>query len=122
MSELKNNLVLTEKYDEFVQYVYSRAINMSRKHHVLRDEFLRLIFAQYGLFADAAKSNQVSKLYAADAGLAHIRVLLRFLSDPEIKLLSRRQRQQEQMVSLAALAARVSSSSKNSTTKEFPCF
>lgn len=91
MNEQKEYLNIIEKYDKFVKYIYPLAVNISRKHHVLRDEFLKTIFAQYGLFTDAAKSNQVSKLYAADAGLAHIRVLLRFLSHQDWKQISKRQ-------------------------------
>lgn len=91
MNEHKDPLIIIEKYDKFVKYIYPLAVNISRKHHVLRDEFLKTIFAQYGLFADAAKSNQISKLYAADAGLAHIRVLLRFLSHQDWKQISKRQ-------------------------------
>lgn len=91
MDKLKEPLVVIEKYDKFVKYIYPLAVNISRKHHVLRDEFLKVLFAQYGLFTDAGKSNQISKLYAADAGLAHIRVLLRFLSHQDWKQISKRQ-------------------------------
>jgi len=43
------------------------------------------------LFYQAAKSNQVSKLYLADAGLADLRFLLRFLADEKRRFISRHQ-------------------------------
>jgi hypothetical protein len=44
-----------------------------------------------GLFNDAAKSGQISKLYIADSGLSTIRDLLRVLSESNIRLLSKKQ-------------------------------
>ena len=66
-------------------------INMSGKHRVLRDATLSAIFEQIKLFHDAAKSNQSSKLYIADSGLATLKEHLRILQDENIKLLSKRQ-------------------------------
>jgi hypothetical protein len=66
-------------------------VNVSHKHRVLRDAMLTALFVQYRLFYEAAKSNQVSKIYIADAGLAHIKELLRFMAEPARKLVSRRQ-------------------------------
>lgn len=84
-------LALMEKYATFIRYIYPMLINMSGKHHVLRDKTLDAIFNQVSLFHDALKSNQPSKLYLADSGLATLKEYLRFLSDKNIKLLSKRQ-------------------------------
>ena len=84
-------LSIVERYEGALNYLYPILLNVSHKHRVLRDETLRVMLAQIGLFNDAAKSNQVSRLHIADAGLATIRGFLRLLADPSRKLLSRRQ-------------------------------
>jgi hypothetical protein len=65
-------------------------INMGGKHRIMRDEVLKQVIGQIGLFNDAAKSDQVSRLRLADAGLSTIRDFLRILSDHNIKLLNPR--------------------------------
>lgn len=87
------DLVIIEKYDEFIEYIYPALQNVDRKHGVIKEESLKLIFNQVELFYKAIKSNQVSKLYEADALLAVIRHRLRFLADPKRKLLSQKQHQ-----------------------------
>ncbi|MEW5782770.1 MAG: diversity-generating retroelement protein Avd [Pseudomonadota bacterium] len=84
-------LAIVERYEGAVNYLYPLLLNMSHKHRVLRDAMLTALFEQYRLFYDAAKSSQVSRAYVADAGLAHIKGLLRFMADPARKLVSRRQ-------------------------------
>lgn len=90
-TEPKNALIIVEKYDDFVNYLYPMLINTSRQHRILRDTMLSAMLEQYRLFRDAGKSGQVSKLYIADAGLAYLRDLLRLMSDPARRLISRRQ-------------------------------
>lgn len=46
------------------------------------------MFEQVSLFIQAGKSGQVSKLYLADAGLANLRFMLRFMADAKRKLIS----------------------------------
>ena len=75
----------------FCNYVYPILINLSGKHRVFRDELLSCMFAQIKLFHEAAKSDQASRLYLADAGLATLREFLRFAADPSRRLLSRHQ-------------------------------
>ena len=84
-------LAIVQRYDGAVNYLYPLLINMSHKHRVLRDSMIAALFEQYRLFYEAAKSNQVSRVYIADAGLAHLKDLLRFMADPARKLVSRRQ-------------------------------
>jgi hypothetical protein len=85
------SLKIIEKYGVFFRYIYPMLINMGGKHRVIRDRTLDQIIFQIGLFNDAAKSNQINKLYFADSGLSTIRDLLRILSDQNIKLLSLKQ-------------------------------
>ncbi len=89
--EPKATMAIIEKFDGLVNYLYPMLTNTSRTHRVLRDAFLEALFHQYKLFHAAGKSGQVSRLYEADAGLAYIRELLRFMAGSGHKLLSRRQ-------------------------------
>ena len=75
-----DHLAIVEKYEIFLHYVYPIAQSMPRKHGVVRDMFLRAALGQVDLFILAGKSNQISRLYAADAGLANLRFWLRFVS------------------------------------------
>jgi hypothetical protein len=88
---LTRGLAINERYMGFVNYVYPMAVNWPAKHRVLRETLLKTMFGQIELFHLAAKSDQSSRLYAADAGLAVLREFLRFASDPARKLLSRHQ-------------------------------
>ena len=78
-------MVIIEKYETLIAYLYPLAQSLPRKHGVVRDMFLNCLFSQAGLFYEAGKSNQVSKLYIADAGLAHLRFWLRFLVNPSTR-------------------------------------
>jgi hypothetical protein len=84
-------LAIVGRYEGAVNYLYPMLVNVSHKHRVLRDAMIAALFEQYRLFYEAAKSGQVSKIYIADAGLAHIKELLRFMAEPARKLVSRRQ-------------------------------
>ena len=83
-----DQMVIVEKYEDFLNYVYPIVLNMPRLHSVVRDLFLTAAFEQVRLFAEAGKSDQVSKLYAADAGLAVLRFHLRFMVASSRKLIS----------------------------------
>jgi hypothetical protein len=83
-----DQMVIVEKYEDFLNYVYPIVLNLPRKHSVVRDMFLAAAFDQARLFAEAGKSDQVSKLYAADAGLALLRFHLRFMVASSRKLIS----------------------------------
>lgn len=47
-------LAIVERYEQAINYLYPMLLNMSHKHRVLRDETLRALIAQIGLFHDAA--------------------------------------------------------------------
>lgn len=83
-----DQMAIIEKYERFVMYMYPIAQSLPRKHGIARDMFLNTLFNQAGLFYDAGKSNQVGKIYIADAGLAHLRFWLRFLVTPSTRGIS----------------------------------
>ena len=87
------NLIIIEKYEDFSNYIYPVVQNIPRKHGVLKEKIIHLMFEQVELFYKAIKSNQKSKLYEADANLASIRFYLRFLASEKRKLISQNQHQ-----------------------------
>lgn len=86
-----SDLAIVEKFEEAVTYLYPIIQSCPRRHSVLRDKLIELVFDQVGLLYQAAKSKQASKLYAADANLATLRFWLRFASGPKLKIISRHQ-------------------------------
>ncbi|MBL1293346.1 MAG: diversity-generating retroelement protein Avd [Thiotrichales bacterium] len=93
MKQTPKNLIIIEKYEEFVNYTYPVLQNIPRKHGVVKERILLIIFEQVELFYKALKSGQKSKLYEADANLASIRFYLRFLANDKRKLISQKQHQ-----------------------------
>ncbi len=81
-------LAIVERYERFVNYMYPILQNAPRKHGVVRDEVLRAMFAQVELFIVAGKSNQASRLYTADANLSLLRFWLRFIVQPNVKIIA----------------------------------
>lgn len=90
-AEPKITMAIVDRFDGFVNYLYPMLTNTSRQHRVLRDTAIAAVFDQYRLFHAAGKSSQVSRIYEADAGLAYLKELLRFMASPDRKLVSRRQ-------------------------------
>jgi len=88
-----NGLIIVEKYEEFVNYIYPVLQNIPRKHGVLKERVLLVVFEQVELLYKALKSNQKSRIYEADSNLASIRFYLRFLSDEKRKLITQKQHQ-----------------------------
>lgn len=74
-----DQMLIVEKYEKVISYLYPIAQSIPRKHGVARDMFLNCLLGQVELFIVAGKSNQISRLYAADAGLAMLRFWLRVL-------------------------------------------
>lgn len=72
-------LAIVEKYETVIAYLYPIAQNIPRRHGVAKEMFIRTLLGQVQLFIEAGKSSQISRLYIADAGLAHLRFWLRFL-------------------------------------------
>jgi hypothetical protein len=84
----EQQLAIVEKYEDVVNYLYPVIRSIDRGHAVARELFLRALLEQARLFIEAGKSSQVSKLYAADAGLAWLRFQLRFLAHPARRLIT----------------------------------
>lgn len=93
-------LALVEKYETVLNYLYKILQNCPRKHGVARDAMLAVLLVQPELFYVAAKSRQVSRVYAADANLATLRFWLRFMVHPDRKVITPHQ----QRTALAGLA------------------
>ena len=91
------DLIIIEKYDDFLYYIYPILQRMPRLHGILKDDVIKLVLSEVDLLYKAIKSNQISKLYEADGGLAAIRHRLRFLSNENIKLISLKQSQVAQV-------------------------
>ena len=72
-------MVIVEKYEKVISYLYPIAQSTPRKHSVSRDMFLHCLMGVPDLLFQAGKSNQVSKIYVADAALANLRFWMRFL-------------------------------------------
>jgi hypothetical protein len=75
-----DQMAIVEKYERVISYLYPIAQSMPRKHGVAREMFLHCLMGIPDLLIQAGKSNQISKVYAADAGLAHLRFWMRFLT------------------------------------------
>ena len=74
-----DQMAIVEKYERVISYLYPIAQSMPRKHGVARDMFLQCLLGVPDTLVQAGKSSQVSKIYAADAQLAHLRFWMRFL-------------------------------------------
>ena len=73
-----NQMDILEKYERVIAYLYPIIQRTPRKHGIVRDRFLNCMMGQAETFIQAGKSGQISKVYAADAGLAMLRFYLRF--------------------------------------------
>lgn len=71
-------LLIVEKYERVIAYLYPIIQNTPRQHGVVRDRFMQCLFNQVDLINTAAKSNQISALYKSDANLAMLRFYMRF--------------------------------------------
>ena len=80
-----DQMLIVEKYETVIAYLYPIAQNMPRKHGVARDKFLDCLLGQVELFISAGKSSQISRLYQADANLATLRFWLRFLASAPVR-------------------------------------
>ncbi|CAM5402728.1 hypothetical protein AFEL58S_02061 [Afipia felis] len=81
-------LAIVERYEAFVIYLYPILQNSPRKHGVLRDTVLAQLFSPIGGLYHAAKSRQVSRLYAVDAEFATLRSHLRFMVRPNVRIIT----------------------------------
>lgn len=93
MDDFNSNrqLIIVEKYDDVIAYLYPIFHGLPKSHSVLRQKALDCLLEQPRMLIEAGKSGQVSRLYVADANLALLRWYLRFLSDGGRRLIGRRQ-------------------------------
>lgn len=84
-------MAIIEKYERVVAYLYPIAQSVPRRHGLVRDRFLDCLLGIPDLYYQAGKSRQISRLYLADAGLAHLRFWLRLLH--HLKLLTAHQQE-----------------------------
>lgn len=97
-SQTYEPMAVVEKYESVIRYLYPIAQNLPRKHGVARDMFLACLLGQVQLFVEAGKSNQISRLYVADGGLANLRFWLRFLAGEQVKSITPHQVKTAQML------------------------
>lgn len=74
-----DQMLLIEKYDRVFNYLYPILQSVPRKHGVLRNMALECLLRFPEKAYEAAKSNQISKIFMADANLASLRFYLRTL-------------------------------------------
>lgn len=86
-------LAIVQKYEVFLNYFYPICQNIPRKDGVAKMLMLEAVLGQPLLFIKAGKTGHISKLYEADAGLAHIRYWLRFCSHTDRRIITMRQHQ-----------------------------
>ena len=87
-------LAIVERYEAFMDYLYPILQRAPRHHGVLRDVVLGALFVPVGGLYQAAKSKQVSRLYAVDAQFATLRSHLRFLVKPGVRIINAHQHSQ----------------------------
>lgn len=78
-----SGLILIEKYDKFLHYIYPILQEIPRKHGILKEKTILLVFQQADLIYKLVKSKPLNKtrLYELDAGIATVRHHLRFLAE-----------------------------------------
>lgn len=91
-------MAVIEKYERVIAYLYPIAQNIPRKHGVAKTMFTQCLLGQVGLVVEAGKSNQISRLYIADAGLSQLRFWLRFLVSGQVRAISLHQVETAQML------------------------
>jgi hypothetical protein len=86
-----DQMLIVDKYERVLSYLYPIAQNIPNKHGVAKKMFIECLLNQVKLFVEAGKSNQVSRLYIADSGLSHLRFWLRFLESKQVRAITKHQ-------------------------------
>ena len=71
-------MLIIEKHERVMAYLYPIVQRTPRCHAVLRDKFLHCLFDQADYIMQAGKSGHISKMYMADANLSMLRLYIRF--------------------------------------------
>jgi hypothetical protein len=98
-----DQMVILEKYERVISYLYPIAQSIPRKHGTAREMFLQCLLGAPDTIIQAGKSNQVSKVYAADAQLAHLRYWVRFLTTIRCVTLHQQQTSQVLIAEVGAM-------------------
>ena len=77
-------MAVIEKYERVIDYLYPKIRSTPKIHSVARDKFLECLFDEVDLLIKAGKSDQVSKIYAADGNLQTLRFWVRFFHKEKI--------------------------------------
>ena len=88
MSVDSASLVIIQRFEDFINYIYPKVQNIDRTHGYIKQKFINLLFEQVECLYRAIKTNQISKYYEADANMASIRFYMRFFTHKERKLIS----------------------------------
>lgn len=88
------NLIIIEKFEAFMNYIYPVAQDISRRDGYAKQKFINLLFETVENIYKALKTNQQkAKLYEIDANLSSIRYYMRFFSSKPRKLISAHQQE-----------------------------
>ena len=90
---MNENLIIIQRFEDFVKYIYPIIQRIDRKDGYFKQKFINLLFEQVECLYKAVKTNQVSKMYEADANMASIRFYVRFSQSKERKLITLKQSQ-----------------------------
>jgi len=74
-----DQMAIVEKFERVEDYLYPIMQSIPSKHGRAKNKALDTLLDQAELFYIAGKSNQISKIYDADRGLAVLRRWLRFM-------------------------------------------
>lgn len=86
-----DQMVIIERYEKVIEYLYPIAQSIPRKHGIARNMFLNCLLSIPQLLYEAGKTNQATKIYIVDAALANLRYWLRFLTLPKVKCMTQHQ-------------------------------
>lgn len=77
--DCNNQMLIVDKYERLIHYLYPILQSIPRKHGVARNMVLTDLLSVPSAMIIAGKTGQVSKLYLIDAQLATVRYWMRFL-------------------------------------------
>lgn len=91
-----DQMLILERYERVIAYLYPIAQSIPRRHGIAKAMFTQALLGQVQLIVEAGKSNQISRLYIADAGLSQLRFWLRFVASEPVRSMTGHQLQAAQ--------------------------
>jgi len=107
-----SQLLIVEKYEKLINYLYPILQSMPRTHGVAKNLVLNDLLITPSMMIVAGKIGQVSKLYLIDAQLATVRYWMRFLVDRKCMTKHQEQTAQVLMAEVGAILGSWISSKK----------